>query len=352
MRQSRFPQRGRGAVDNPPNRFERLEIELDEEEEHTRSLGRRKTEFFVDASRSILSKNDSPDVGFTFSINPYRGCEHGCIYCYARPGHEFLGFSGGLDFESKILVKADAPELLRQALAKKTWTPQVVAISGVTDPYQPAERRLSLTRECLKVLSAYENPAVIVTKNHLVTRDIDILGPMAEKSLVKVMVSITSLKDSLIRDMEPRTSRPSKRLQAIEKLTEAGIPTGVMVAPVIPGLTDEELPEILAAAAKAGAIQAGYIMLRLPGLVQELFLGWLEDHYPDRAGKVTSRLRSLRKGNLTDSRFGHRMRGEGEFASVIAALFGQTVKRLGLNKESELDSSRFIRTKPGQMSLF
>lgn len=349
---TRFPQRGRGASYDPPNRFERLNIALDDVEEHTRSQSGRSTEFFVDATRTILARNDSPDVGFQVSVNPYRGCEHGCVYCYARQGHEFLGLSGGLDFESKIFVKTEAPALLRQALSKRGWAPQVVAISGVTDPYQPVERRLELTRRCLKVFSAFGNPVAIITKNHLVTRDIDILAEMAERRLVKVMISITSLKDDLILKMEPRTSRPNRRLQAIEKLTKAGVPTGVMLAPIVPGLTDEEMPEILKAAAAAGAMSASYIVLRLPGIVQDLFLSWLEDHYPARLKKVSGRLRSLRNGKLSDSRFGHRMRGEGEFASVLEMVFTQTVDRLGLNQRYDLDANCFVRPTQGQLSLF
>lgn len=349
---TRYPQRGRGAAYDPLNRFERLSISLEEEEEHARAEAGAKTEFFVDATRTIITRNDSPDVGFTFSINPYRGCEHGCIYCYARPGHEFLGLSGGLDFESKIFVKEDAPRLLAEELSKRSWTPSVVALSGVTDPYQPVERRLRLTRRCLEVFCAFRNPVAIVTKNHLITRDLDILGEMARMNLVHVMVSITSLKDELIRWMEPRTSRPSRRLRAIEQLVSVGVPTGVLVAPVVPGLTDEEMPRILSAAASAGATSAGYIMLRLPGIVEELFLSWLADRYPERARKIENRIRSIRKGNLSDSRFGHRMRGGGEFASVIETLYRQSVTRLGLDRISALDTSRFIRKPNGQQNLF
>jgi len=349
---SRYPRRGRGAAYDPPNRYERLSLLLDDEEAYAQSDAGRRTEFLLDHTRNIIAQNDSPDVGFRFSVNAYRGCEHGCIYCYARPGHEFLGFSGGLDFESKILVKPNAPRLLEEALSKESWAPEVVALSGVTDPYQPIERRLRLTRGCLEVFHAFRNPVAIITKNHLVTRDIDLLAEMAKLNLVHVMVSVTSLKDELILRMEPRTSRPAKRLQAIEKLTAAGIPTGVMVAPVIPGLTDEEMPAILSAAARAGAQSAGYIMLRLPGAVEGLFLSWLVDHYPDRAQKVEHRIRAMRGGRLTDSRFGHRMRGGGEYAAVIETLYHQTVSRLGLNRVSVLDTSRFIRRPHGQQHLF
>lgn len=348
----RYPQKGRGAAYDPPNRFERLSISLDADEEFAQSEIGRRTEFYVDATRTIMAHNESPDVGFDYSVNPYRGCEHGCIYCYARPGHEFLGLSGGLDFESKIFVKRNAPELVRSALYKRSWKPQVVALSGVTDPYQPVERHLKLTRQCLEVFAAFRNPVGIVTKNYLVTRDIDILGEMAARRLAKVMVSVTSLRDDLILKMEPRTSRPSRRLETIERLTKAGVPTGVMIAPVVPGLTDDEIPAILRAAADAGAVSASYIMLRLPGIVEELFLAWIHDHYPERAKKIISRLRSLRGGKLSDSRFKHRMRGGGEFASVIETLFRQTADRLGLNQTSGLETRHFRRPSNGQIGLF
>jgi len=349
---SGIPHRGRGAAADPPNRFDRLSVELDDEERFERAESGRKTEYLRDASKSIIASNDSPDVGFRYSINPYRGCEHGCIYCYARPGHEFLGFSGGLDFESKILVKQDAPTLLSRALSQPSWQPEVIAISGVTDPYQPVERKLKLTRSCLEVLSHFRNPVAIITKNHLVTRDIDILGDMANRNLAKVMISITSLRDSVIHKMEPRTSRPSRRLEAIRKLSEGGVPTGVMVAPVVPGLTDEEMPDILSAAASAGAISASYIMLRLPGVVEELFLQWLDAHYPDRAKKVENRLRSMRSGRLSDSRFGHRMRGAGEFGTTINTLFHTQTTRLGLNQAAPLSTEHFRRVGGGQGHLF
>lgn len=348
----RYTTKGRGAAFNPPNRFERLHVDLEDEEAHERAEAGITTEFLVDSSRSILVHNDSPDVGFRFSVNPYRGCEHGCIYCYARPGHEFLGMSAGMDFETKILVKTDAATLLAAELSRRSWSPAVVAMSGVTDPYQPVERRLRLTRQCLEVLQAFRNPVAIVTKNHLVTRDIDILGEMATMNLAHVMVSITSLRDEVIRQLEPRTSRPTRRLLAIEKLASAGIPVGVLVAPVIPALTDDELPAILSAAAEAGASSAGYIMLRLPGPVKDLFLAWVKDHYPDRAGRIESRIRSIRNGRMSDPRFGHRMRGEGEFAAVTEALFRQATTRLGLTKAVHLDTGRFRRADRSQKDLF
>src|SRR5262249_29963864 len=233
------------------------------------------TQFFRDSSRTIIARNDSPDVGFDASINPYRGCEHGCTYCYARPTHEYLGFSAGLDFETKIMVKEDAPELLRRELAAPRYQPKPLALSGVTDPYQPIERRLQLTRRCLEVLVEFRNPVVIVTKNHLVTRDADLLGELATRRAVAVFVSVTTLDADLARILEPRASSPPGRLDAVKELAELGIPVGVLVAPVIPGLTDHELPSILKAVASAGAISAGYVMLRLPHAVAVLFEQWL-----------------------------------------------------------------------------
>jgi DNA repair photolyase len=307
------PQRGRGAPINPPNRFEPLWYSRDPEWNDLEDPAL-ETQFFRDTSRSIITYNDSPDVGFDASINPYRGCEHGCIYCYARPTHEYLGFSAGLDFESKILVKEDAPELLRRELSSPRWKPQVLAISGVTDSYQPIERRLQLTRRCLQVLAEFRNPVVIITKNHLVTRDVDVLGELAQYEAVRVFLSITTLDGGLGRVMEPRASHPLRRLAAIEMLSQAGVPTGVLVAPVIPGLTDHELPSIITAAVQAGARAAGYVTLRLPHGVGPLFEQWLTQHFPDRKDKVLHRIRAIRGGQLNDPRFSSRMRGEGIFA--------------------------------------
>ena len=251
------PIRGRGAAENPSNRFEQIAYERDDEWNEPDDPAP-KTQFFRDTSASIITYNESPDVGFDASINPYRGCEHGCIYCYARPYHEYLGFSAGLDFETKIVVKEDAPELLRRELLSSKWKPQVLAMSGVTDPYQPVERRLQITRKCLEVLVEFRNPVAIITKNLLVTRDIDLLADLAHDNAAAVFLSVTTLDAELARIMEPRTAQPAARLQAIEKLTKAGVPTGVLVAPVIPGLTDHELPAIIKAAAEAGARFAGF----------------------------------------------------------------------------------------------
>lgn len=323
--------RGRGAADNPANRFVPIDVELEGEV----AGESRPTRFYRDASRSIIARNNSPDVGFEFSVNPYRGCEHGCIYCYARPTHEYFGLSAGLDFESRIFVKERAPELLRRELASRKWKPATVAMSGVTDPYQPVERRLKLTRGCLEVLADFGNPVSIITKNQLVTRDLDILSGMAAADAARVHISITTLDPSLQQAMEPRTSAPRLRLEAISRLTDAGIPVGVMVAPLIPGLTDHELPAILEAARDAGACSGGYIMLRLPHGVKGLFEGWLERHYPDRAGKVLGRVMQTRDGALNDPRFGTRMRGEGEYAGQINALFHATMAKLGLSTRRE-----------------
>ncbi len=357
---SRAP-RGRGSSFNPRNRFERLHVEPRGEDEdlsdieHVLALDepeRVETQYLRDASRTVLSRNDSPDVGFDVSINPYRGCEHGCVYCYARPTHEYLGFSSGVDFESRILVKTDAPELLRAELTSKRWKPQVIAMSGVTDCYQPIEKKLELTRGCLDVLREFRNPVGIVTKNHLVTRDADILADMAAWQGASVSISITTLNGHLARKMEPRASGPAHRLHAIHYLAERGIPVGVMVAPVIPGLTDDEIPAILEAAASAGATRANFIVMRLPHAVKDVFADWLERHAPHRKEKVLSRIKHLRGGNLNDPRFGSRMRGEGPFAEQIADLFRISAKRHGLPTEGPpLATQHFQRSSP-QLQLF
>src|SRR3954471_3611843 len=253
----------RGAASNPANRFEKIYLEPDEEWNPDEDPLPR-TQFFRDRTSTIISYNDSPDVGFEASVNPYRGCEHGCIYCYARPTHEYLGFSSGLEFESKIMVKMEAPKLLREALSSPKWEPKVIAMSGVTDCYQPVERRLKLTRGCLEVLASFRNPVAIITKNHLVTRDVDFLAELAKYDAVAVFISITTLDSELRRVMEPRTSPPSARLAAVKTLAKAGVPVGVLMAPVVPGLTDHEMPALLSAAAEAGARYAGYVTLRLP----------------------------------------------------------------------------------------
>jgi DNA repair photolyase len=350
MEQFPLPIHGRGTVANPPNPFERLAYEPDPDT----GVGDRPapaTQFFRDASRSIITYNDSPDIPFSASINPYRGCEHGCSYCYARPYHEYLGLSSGLDFETKIFVKEDAPELLRKELSAKSWQPQFLSVSGVTDAYQPIERQLQLTRRCLQVLAEFRNPASIVTKNHLVCRDIDVLRELAKYQAMAVFISLTTLDGELKKTMEPRASHPEARLAAIEELSRAGIPTGVMVAPIIPGLNDHEMPALLEAAAGAGARHAGYVPLRLPHALADLFEQWLAQHYPDHKDKVLGRIRELRGGKLNEADFGKRMRGEGPLADMIKQVFRNTCRRLGLNRDNlELSTEAFRR--PEERSLF
>jgi DNA repair photolyase len=344
--------RGRGAPANPPNRFVPLWYSRDPEWNDLEDPAL-ETQFFTDTSRSIITYNDSPDVGFDASINPYRGCEHGCSYCYARPTHEYLGFSAGLDFESRILVKEQAPELLRRELSSPRWKPQVLAMSGVTDSYQPVERRLQLTRRCLQVLAEFRNPVVIITKNHLVTRDVDVLSELAQYKAARVFLSVTTLDGSLSRVMEPRASHPQRRLAAIEMLSQAGVPTGVLVAPVIPGLTDHELPSIIAAAVQAGAKAAGYVTLRLPHGVGPLFEQWLTQHFPDRKDKVLHRVRAIRGGQLNDPRFSSRMRGEGIFAEQIAALFALACRKAGIDGRGPvLSTAAFHVPSNSQLPLF
>jgi DNA repair photolyase len=347
-----LPIHGRGSSDNPPNRFiplYREKLDTWTEEDDPAPV----TQFFQDDTKTILATNDSPDIPFDFSLNPYRGCEHGCIYCYARPTHEFLSLSAGLDFESKIFVKENAPELLRKELASKKWVPQTVSISGVTDAYQPVERRLQLTRRCLQVFAEFRNPVGIVTKNALVARDIDILKELSAVNAAMVFLSVTTLNPDLQRVMEPRASAPSARLRAIEELANAGIPVGIMNAPVIPGLNDHETPAILEACAQAGAICAGYVVLRLPFAVKDLFASWLDQHFPTSKGRILGRLREARNGELNDSRFGLRMRAEGEWATVFHDLFALHRRRVGMKEKSPpLSSAAFTNGKPKQLTMF
>jgi DNA repair photolyase len=344
---------GRGAAGSPKNRFEKIEVEPEPGELDAEESGP-ETVYLRDVSRSIISRNNSPDIGFDASINPYRGCSHGCIYCFARPTHEYLGLSAGLDFESKILVKEDAPELLRKQLSSPRWKPQVLSISGVTDCYQRIEKKLQITRRCLEVLAEFRNPVAIVTKNHLVTRDTDLLSELARYDAAVVAVSLTTLDDDLRRIMEPRTSRPVRRLAAIEAVARAGIPVGVMNAPVIPGLNDHELPNLISAAAEAGASFAAYTPVRLPYAVRPLFEDWLIRHFPERKEKVLNRIRSIRGGKLNDARFGSRMRGEGIFADQISQLFDISCRRAGLEGKRfpRLSTDAFRRPGEIQLSFF
>ena len=358
--------RGRGASWSPANRFEKLHVDLsdvdvvqtdpDDEpplngDDVSKDRPRRETQFFRDGTKTIITHNNSPDVGFETSLNPYRGCEHGCIYCYARPTHEYLGFSAGLDFESKIMVKTNAPELLRMELESPRWEPQTLVMSGVTDPYQPVEKKLRITRGCLEVLAKFRNPVAIITKNRLVTRDIDLLRELAGCNAVAVNISVTSLDPKLQRVLEPRTSSPEARLDTIRQLRATGIPAGVMVAPIIPGLTDHEVPKILEACAEAGAQFAGYTIVRLPWAVAPLFEHWLDEHFPDRKEKVLGRIRHLRGNRLNNSQWRTRMTGEGIFAEQIASLFEVGCRRAGIGARPRLSTAAFRRMRE-QLTLF
>lgn len=343
---------GRGTPDNPKNRFAALALVPDPDAD-PREEPAPATVFYRDAARSILSWNDSPDVPFDVSVNPYRGCEHGCAYCYARPTHEYAGFSAGLDFETKILVKEDAPELLRRELMDERWRPQTIAFSGVTDCYQPVERKLQLTRRCLEVMAEFRNPAGIVTKSALVERDVDVLQRLAAVDAVRVHLSVTTQDDSLAAALEPRAPTPARRLAAIRALAGAGVPVGVLVAPVIPGLNDHEIPAILRAAYAAGARTCGYVMLRLPHGVDELFAAWLSAKVPNQAQKILHRIESVRGGGHNDPRFGSRMRGEGIFADEVAELFRLGAARAGFAGEAKpLSTAAFRRPGRRQGRLF
>ena len=324
--------KGHSAGFNPGNRFTSTTAELlDEERDPERNI---LTQYFLDHTKTILVKNDSPDVPFTYDINPYRGCDHGCSYCYARPSHEYLGFSGGLDFETKIMVKKNAAILLDRELKKRTGKTEVISFGGNTDCYQPIERKMEITRDCLKVLLKHRTPFGIITKNYLITRDIDILKDLTGSGLVSCTISITTLDKELQRRMEPRTSAPDMRLKTIEALTAAGIPVRVNVAPVIPGLTDSEIPAILKRAREAGAIDAQWIMLRLPFAVKDLFIDWLRREYPDRAEKIINRIKDVRDGTMNSAQWGERMRGTGESAAAIRQLFDVTYAKYGFHRES------------------
>ncbi|SCX40177.1 PA0069 family radical SAM protein [Nitrosospira sp. Nsp1] len=364
--------KGRGAVSNLQGRYELLKreaiddgwsqgdaggcsgadagadcpadgsIDVDAEAD---SVSTWKTQVIEERAKTILSRNQSPDVPFSISLNPYRGCEHGCIYCFARPTHSYLGLSPGLDFESKIFAKVNAPELLRRELAKASYVPEPIALGVNTDAYQPCERELRLTRRVLEVLHECEHPVALITKSSLIERDIDLLAEMASRRQAMAAVTITTLDPAVARTLEPRAAAPARRLRTIRTLTDAGIPVGVSVAPIIPFVTEPDLERILAAAAEAGAINAGYVMLRLPWEVSPLFRQWLEAHFPDRATRVMNRVRDMRGGKDYDASFGTRMHGEGIWADVIRQRFEKTVARLGMGVRSGrfkgLDSSRF-----------
>ena len=355
--QSREAIHGRGASWSPANRFEKFHVDVndvdvvDVDPEET-DRPQRQTQFFRDDTKTIIARNQSPDVGFETSINPYRGCEHGCIYCFARPTHEYLGFSAGLDFESRIMVKNNAARLLEAELSSPKWTPQLLMMSGVTDCYQPVERKLRLTRSCLEVIAKFRNPVGILTKNRLVTRDIDVLSELARHEAVAVNLSVTTLDANLQRILEPRTSPPAARLDAVAQLRAAKIPVGVMVAPVIPGINDHEIPAIVAACAKAGAQFAGHVLLRLPWAVAPLFERWLDEHFPERKAKVLARVRHTRGGErLYDSRWGKRQTGEGIFAEQIETIFQVSCRRAGFGERPKLSTAAFRRSTE-QLRLF
>lgn len=338
--------RGRGALSNASGRYEKLERlraddgwgALDEAAPPLR------TTVTIDATRDIIATNQSPDVGFQQSINPYRGCEHGCVYCFARPTHAFLGLSPGLDFESRLFAKPNAPALLEAALSNPKYQPKLIAMGTNTDPYQPLERRMRITRGVLEVLERFGHPVAIVTKSQLVARDVDILGRMAARGLAKVCVSVTTLDPKLARAMEPRAATPRRRLAALRALSEAGVPTGVMFAPTIPALNDQEMERVLEAAAEAGATEASYVLLRLPLEIKDLWREWLAESYPERASRVMKLLREMRGGKDYDARWFERQRGQGPYAQLIADRFRKACARLGLNKTKfELSLAEFRR---------
>ncbi|MBM3541292.1 MAG: PA0069 family radical SAM protein [Alphaproteobacteria bacterium] len=337
--------KARAALSNASGRFEterRVLVDDGWQGEEADALPPLKTTVQADTSRTIIARNDSPDIPFDRSINPYRGCEHGCIYCFARPTHAFLGLSPGQDFESRLFAKPDAARLLAAELRKPGYVCDVMALGTNTDPYQPIERKLRVTRGILETLAAFSHPVGIVTKSALVTRDIDILAPMARRRLARVFLSVTTLDPVLARAMEPRAAPPKTRLDAIRALAQAGVPVGVMTAPMIPGLNDSELEAILEAARAAGASSAGYVALRLPHEIKDLFREWLETNYPNRAARVLALVRDMRGGKLNDARFGARMKGEGAFAQLIQRRFALAAGRLGYDRERfALDTSQF-----------
>jgi len=360
--------RARGAATNPAGRFETLRYLADPEladpetleSDHRAASGAERpferqipTRYLRDPARSAIARNQSPDIPFDASLNPYRGCVHGCAYCYARPTHEYLGFSAGLDFETRILVKEELPELLRRELSAPGWRPRVIAVSGVTDAYQPVERRLGLTRRSLAVLLEFRNPVSIITKSGLVARDTDLLAELAHFEAASVSLSINSLDPELARTLEPRAAAPAQRLRAVERLARAGVPVGVVVAPVIPGLNDHDMGRVLAAARDAGAAWAGMIVLRLPHGLKTLFDDWLDRHRPERRARVLARVKDVRGGRLDDPRFGSRMRGEGPYAEQLRGLFELQRRKLGLDAQGpELSTAHFRRGGGAQLTLF
>lgn len=348
--------KGRGAASNPDGRFLQHQREACDDGWGEDLLAETiPTQVLVDASRNIITRNQSPDVPFERSINPYKGCEHGCVYCFARPTHAYLDLSPGIDFESKIFSKPDAARLLAREFAKPTYRPAPIALGVNTDAYQPVERKLAITRQLLEVFSAHQHPVSIITKSALIERDIDLLAPMAEQGLLEVVISVTTLDHDLSRRMEPRAAAPSRRLQTIQALHRAGIPVGVLFAPVIPALNDSEMETLLARVQQAGACYAGYVMLRLPHELKDLFTEWLHNHYPLKAEHVLNRLRELRGGKINSTVFGERMTGTGEYARLFQQRFKLACKKLGLNQvELDLNLELFrVPPKSGdQIALF
>ena len=345
--------KGRGSISNQINPYHSQQYDFEneydiDEPKYPSSIP---TQYIPVFPKSILSKNDSPDIPFTYSINPYQGCEHGCAYCYARNSHHYWGFGTGLDFESKIMVKKNAPQLLEKAFLKPTWVPQTIALSGNTDCYQPAENKFHITRNLLKVFLRFGNPAGIITKNSLVTRDKDILTELARENLVRVIFTITSLDEKLRRALEPRTSTAAAKLKAIQQLSNLNISTGVMMGPIIPGLNDHEIDPILRHAAEAGAVQASYTMIRLNGQLSGIFEKWLDENYPDRKQKILHKIKQAHDGKLNDNRWGRRMRGEGKISDVVSTMFKhQRNKYFGQQEVISLSTDRF--RKNGNLSLF
>ena len=335
---------GRGATINPASRYDGSITEAFDDGWVTlelEDLPQLPTSLIEDHAKSALSYNDSPDISFDRGLNPYRGCEHGCVYCYARPSHAYLGYSPGLDFETKILFKPNLPELLERELRKPGYQARVIGLGSNTDPYQPAERTLALTRGALEVLERFNHPVSIVTKSAGVVRDIDILARMAKRNLVRVWLSITTLDGDLARRMEPRAATPARRLGAIKTLSEAGIPAGVMASPMIPGINDSEMEKIIEASARQGASSASYVLLRLPHELREIFAAWLETHMPDRAKHVLNLIRDTRNGNLNSSKFGDRFLGTGPYAELLSRRFARAARQWGLNQRPELDTTQF-----------
>src|SRR6266852_3399618 len=343
--------KGRGAADNPQGRFETLTRSHEPEAE---SPPRPQTVVTLQRARSIIARNDSPDLPFTQSINPYQGCEHGCIYCYARPSHAYLGLSPGLEFETRLFAKENAAELLRRELSLPGYRCELIALGANTDPYQPIEREHRITRSILEVLWEFRNPVGIVTKGSLIERDLDLLEPMAREGLAQVFVSIGSLDGEIARTLEPRAAAPYRRVETVRRLSERGVPCGTLVAPIIPFLNDKDMEAVLEAVSEAGAHMAGYTLLRLPWEVKDLFKDWLERHYPLKAKHVMARIRDMRGGRDNDPQFGSRMKGKGQFAELLAKRFELTCKRLGLNAggRKRLDTTKFRRPNPQQGMLF